>query len=98
MNLWPVEHFFWAYLSSVLGGFAVAGGTANPPKSDDKYSQKSVQLVRGSSLRYDFLQNPYFNHTSTNYGMFHKQRIFPTFDGRCFWLLLFDKHESMVIA
>ena len=28
MKLWPVEHF--------------AGATANPPKSDDKYAQKSV--------------------------------------------------------
>ena len=62
MNLWPVEHF-WAYLSSLLSGFAVAGAgaTANPPKSDDKYARKSVQLVRGSSLRSDFLQNPYFS-------------------------------------
>ena len=24
MNPWPVEHFFWAYLSSLLYGFAVA--------------------------------------------------------------------------
>ena len=36
------------------------GATANPPKSDDKYAQKSVQLVRGSSFLSDFLQNPYF--------------------------------------
>jgi hypothetical protein len=36
------------------------GATANPPKSDDKYAQKSVQLVRGSSFHIDFLQNPYF--------------------------------------
>jgi hypothetical protein len=35
------------------------GATANPPKSDDKYAQKSVQLVRGSSFQSDFLQNPY---------------------------------------
>ena len=33
----------------------------HPPKSDEKYAQKSVQLVRGSSFRNDFLQNPYFN-------------------------------------
>ena len=46
MKLWPVKHFF--------------GATANPPKSDDKYAQKSVQLVRVSSFRSDFLQNPYF--------------------------------------
>ena len=51
---------FWAFLSSHLGGFAV-GATANPPKSDDKYAQKSVQLVRGSSFQSDFLQNLYFN-------------------------------------
>ena len=28
---------------------------------DEKYAQKSVQLVRGSSFRSDFLQNPYFS-------------------------------------
>ena len=39
----------------------MVGATANPPKSDDKYAQKSVQLVRGSSFRSDFLQNPYFS-------------------------------------
>ena len=41
------------------------GATANPPKSDDKYAQKSVQLVRGSSFRSDFLQNPYFRDRSS---------------------------------
>ena len=39
------------------------GATANPPKSDDKYAQKSVQLVRGSAFRSDFLQNPYFSYS-----------------------------------
>ena len=29
---------------------------------DDKYVEKSVQLVRGSSFRNDLLQNPYFSH------------------------------------
>ena len=36
------------------------GAIANPPKSDDKYVEKSVQLVRGSSFRNDMLQNSYF--------------------------------------
>ena len=27
---------------------------------DDKYVEKSVQLIRGSSFRNDLLQNPYF--------------------------------------
>jgi hypothetical protein len=36
--------------------------TANPPKSDEKDAQKSVQLVRVSSFRSDFLQNPYFGN------------------------------------
>ena len=41
--------------------FAPAPATANPaPKSDDKYAQKSVQLVRVSSFRSDLLHNPYF--------------------------------------
>ena len=38
----------------------IFGLLLHPPKSDDKYAQKSVQLVRGSSFRSDFLQNPYF--------------------------------------
>ena len=49
MNLWPVEHFF----EHICHHFWV-GATAN------KYAQKSVQLVRGSSLRSEFLQSPYF--------------------------------------
>ena len=36
---------------------------ANPPKSDDKYVEKSVQLVKGSSFRNDLLQNPYFSQS-----------------------------------
>ena len=48
MNLWPVEHF-------------LLGAIANPPKSDGKYVEKSVQVVRGSSFRNDLLQSPYFN-------------------------------------
>ena len=31
--------------------------------SDDKYAQKIVLMVRGSSFRSDFLQNSYFNFT-----------------------------------
>ena len=58
MNLWPVEHFFEHICYHFWVG--ATGATANPPKSDDKYAQKSVQLVRGSSFRSDFLQNPYF--------------------------------------
>ena len=45
--------------SDQLNTFFSIFATANPPKSDDKYAQKSVQLVRGSSFRSDFLQNPY---------------------------------------
>ena len=55
MNLCPVEHFF----EHICHHFWM-GATAKP-KSDDKYAQKSVQLVRGSSFRSDFLQNPYFS-------------------------------------
>ena len=43
----------WAYLSSLLGGFAVA----HPPKSDDRYAQ----LTRGAFIINDSLQNPNFN-------------------------------------
>ena len=57
MKLWAVEHCFHHFW---------VGATANPPKSDDKYAQKSVQLVRGSSFRSDFLQNPFFNNRKAN--------------------------------
>ena len=33
---------------------------------DDKYVEKSVQLVRGSSFRNDLLQNPYFRRIPNN--------------------------------
>ena len=51
LNTFPsihIFHHFWV------------GATANPPKNDDKYAQKNVQLVKGSSFPSDFLQNPYF--------------------------------------
>ena len=48
-------------------------------KSDDKYAQKSVQLVRGSSFRSDFLQNPYFNVHSI---LILFQKLFRHFTGR----------------
>ena len=66
-HFWPVELFF----EHICHHFWVCatGATANPPKSDDKYAQKSVQLVRGSSFRSDFLQNPYFSCVSNNLGL-----------------------------
>ena len=33
---------------------------------DDKYVEKSVKLVRGSSFRNDLLQNPYFKGLGRN--------------------------------
>ena len=59
MNLWPVEHFFEHISDHFWVGLLLH--LLHPPKSDDKYAQKSVQLIRGSSFRSDFLQNPYFN-------------------------------------
>ena len=44
------------FVTSHFGAIAIA----NPPKSDDKYVEKSVQLVRGSFSRNDLLHNPYF--------------------------------------
>ena len=44
----------------VRSHFGKMGAIANQPKNDDKYAKKSVQLVRGSSFRSEFLQNPYF--------------------------------------
>ena len=59
MNLWPVEHLFQQICHHFWVG--LLGAIANPPKSDDKHVEKSVQLVRGSSFRNDLLQNPYFS-------------------------------------
>ena len=56
-KLGPVEHFS-TYLSSLLGGFA--GCNSKPTQKRGQICGKSVQLVRGSSFRNDFLQNPYF--------------------------------------
>ena len=56
MNLWPVEYFF-----EHIRHHLCVGATASPAKSDDKYAQKNVELVRGSSFHSDFLQKPYFN-------------------------------------
>ena len=50
MKLWPVDHFF-EHICHYFWVGATANplrATANPSKSDDKYAQKSVQLVRGS--------------------------------------------------
>ena len=47
MNLWPVEHFCPPFFSQISATLLKNGG-------------KSVQLVRGSFLPSDFLQNPYF--------------------------------------
>ena len=48
MNLCKVEHFFeYICHHSWVGA---TGATANPPKSDDKYAQKSVQLVHLSEV------------------------------------------------
>ena len=58
MNLWPVEHFFEHICHHFWVGLLFH--LLHPPKSDDKYAQK---LVRGSSFRSDFIQNPYFKST-----------------------------------
>ena len=59
MNFWPVEHFFEHISHHFWVGLLLH--LLHPSKSDDKYAQKSVQLVRGSSFWSDFLQNPYFS-------------------------------------
>ena len=65
MNLWPVEHLlskldspspmFWLVKNLILSNDLIRGES----NFDDKYVEKSVQLVRGSSFRNDLLQNPY---------------------------------------
>ena len=69
-NLWPVEDFFGDHFFEHICYHFWVGLFLSPvrcnthaPKSDDKYAQKSVQMVRGSSLRSNFIQNPYFSNT-----------------------------------
>ena len=49
---------------------------ANPPKSDDKYVERSVQLVRGSYFRKDLLQNPYFSKYKMEFTWMKKSNKF----------------------
>ena len=63
MNLWPVEHFFNMMKIRFSLSNVLIRGESN---FDDKYVEKSVQLVRGSSYRNDLLQIPYF----TKYSVF----------------------------
>ena len=62
MNLWPVEHFFQHICHHFWVGLLLH--PTNQLKSDDKYVEKNVQLVRGSFVRNDLLQNPYFSGIS----------------------------------
>ena len=54
----PVEHIFIIKIRFSLSNVLIRGET----NFDDKYVEKSVQLVRASSFRNDLLQNPYFNN------------------------------------
>jgi hypothetical protein len=67
MNLWPVEDFYSTYLSSKLDSPLIktlerirfpSNQNIGEWESnfDDKYVEKSVQLVRGSSFQNDLLQ------------------------------------------
>ena len=53
------------FVTSHFGKMDLLLHPANPHKSDDKYVEKSVQLVRGSSFRNDLLQNPYFRNVKS---------------------------------
>ena len=48
---------FWLEENLILSNVLIRGES----NFDDKYVEKSVQLVRGSSFLNDLLQNPYFN-------------------------------------
>ena len=49
---------FWLEENLLLSNVLIRGES----NFDDKYVEKSVQLVRGSSFWNDLLQNPYFNN------------------------------------
>ena len=76
MRLWPVEHFFEHICHHFWVGLLLQ--LLHPPKSDDKYAQKSVQLVRGSSFRSDFLKNPYFSTLNSHPADWGSNPLFST--------------------
>ena len=49
---------FWLEENLILSNVLIRGES----NFDDKYVEKSVQLVRGSSFRNELLQNPYFSY------------------------------------
>ena len=96
MNLWPVEHFFEGICHHFWVGLLLLVEQQTHPKVMASMLKKvfnwsEVHLSEITSYKIH-------NLTPNTQIMFHKQRIFPTFDGRCFWLLLFGKHKSMVVA
>ena len=52
---------FWLEENLILSNVLIRGES----NFDNKYVEKSIQLVRGSSFRSDFLQNPYFRDRSS---------------------------------
>ena len=50
---------FWLEENLILSNVLFRGESS----LDDKYVEKSVQPVRGSSFRNDLLQNPYFSNS-----------------------------------
>ena len=53
---------FWIEENLILSNVLIKGES----NFDDKYVEKSVQLVRGSSFWNDLLQNPYFKQQEKN--------------------------------
>jgi hypothetical protein len=49
---------FWLEENLILSNVLIRGES----NFENKYDEKSVQLVRGSSFRNDLLQNPYFSN------------------------------------
>ena len=61
MNLWPVEHFFEHIFHHFWVGLLLVCCCTHPNVMTNMLKKESNKLVRGSSFRSDFLQNPYFN-------------------------------------
>ena len=61
MNLWPVEHFFEHIFHHFWVGLLLVCCCTHPNVMTNMLKKELNKLVRGSSFRSDFLQNPYFN-------------------------------------
>ena len=95
MKLWPVEHFLSIFVIT-FGWVCCCWCWCNSKPTQKRWQicSKSVQLVRVSSFRSVFLQNPYFRRIQTNMISKVQAQSFGSF-----WslLVLFGPFRSLLV-